>query len=105
MTSAKDGFNGAFRIILNGLPIDCIASDGEGWQHVSVKYTVKPGYPIPAPPSWSVMCQVKDLFWEPEDCVIEYYPPKSNYVNVNPSVLHLWRPLNQTIPMPPINMV
>lgn len=38
----------------------CIASDQQGWQHVSVSFGE-----IKAVPSWSVMTQVKDLFWEP----------------------------------------
>lgn len=47
------------------------------------------------------MCAVKDLFFEPEDCVIQYHPPKSEYVNHHPGCLHLWMPLNEKIPLPP----
>jgi hypothetical protein len=36
---------------------------------------------------------------------LQYHPAKSNYVNVAPHVLHLWRPLNQEVPLPPIYLV
>jgi len=42
-------------------------------------------------PSWEVMCAIKDIFWEPEDEVIQYHPKKSEYVNMHPNVLHMWR--------------
>ena len=94
------GFTGFFCPIINGLHVKCIASDGEGWKHVSVSIEG-----TTQPPSWSIMCQVKDLFWEPEDCVIQYHPPKAQYVNIHPGVLHLWQPIGQPIPMPPIEFV
>jgi len=31
--------------------------------------------------------------------------PAADYVNVHPSVLHLWRPLNQAVPFPPKRLV
>ena len=39
-SDASDGFNGMFEFALPGIPqrIRCIASDGEGWQHVSVSF-------------------------------------------------------------------
>ena len=96
----SDGFNGAFQITVNGLPIGIIASDGEGWRHVSVSII---GSKLP--PSWSVMCQVKDLFWGPEDWVVQFHPAQSEYVNNHPGVLHLWQPINQPLPKPPAIMV
>lgn len=53
-------------------------------EHVSVR--AKKGTP-----SWETMCVVKDLFWEDEDEVIQYHPKKSQYVNMHPNVLHMWR--------------
>lgn len=43
----------------------------------------------------------KDIFWGPEETVIQYHPPKSEYVNNHPSVLHLWRPTGVDLPLPP----
>ena len=95
-----DGFNGFFCLTLRGEKVKCIASDGEGWQHVSVSIDRSN-----QPPSWAIMCDVKELFWEPEDCAMQLHPPRSNYVNVHPGCLHIWRPLNVTRPQPPKEFV
>lgn len=92
----SDGFNGFFCLVLNALRVKCLASDGEGWRHVSVSIEGHAG----SLPSWSIMCQVKDLFWEPEDWVVQFHPAKSEYVDVHPGVLHLWQPLNAEFPKP-----
>ena len=67
-----------------------IADDGKetGWEHVSVSLTDFPKLC----PSWDEMCLVKDLFWDAEECVIQYHPSVKDYVNVHQGVLHLWRP-------------
>jgi hypothetical protein len=103
-TSETDGFNGAFRFNLPGevRPVHIIASDGEGWQHVSVSF----GPDSKKCPSWEVMCAVKDLFWEPEDVVIQIHPRKSEYVTYHPGCLHLWRCTDgREQPTPPSIMV
>lgn len=74
--------------------IRCQASDGEGWEHVSVSVNAK------RCPSWNEMCYVKDLFWDKEDCVIQYHPPASEYVSTHDYVLHLWRPTTFEQPVP-----
>ena len=51
------------------------------------------------------MCEIKDLFWDAEDCVIQYHPPKSDYVNNHSHVLHMWRPTEGEIQRPPSIMV
>ena len=99
-TTPADGFNGLFWIPLNGLQVRCIASDGEGWQHVSVSLVNSN-----MPPSWSIMCQVKELFWSDEDWVVQFHPAKSEYVNQHHGCLHLWRPLEQKLPIPDSLMV
>lgn len=99
-TAPDDGFNGFFCLILNRMKVKAIASDGEGWQHVSVSIDQST-----FPPSWSIMCQVKDLFWEPQDWVIQFHPAQSEYVNQHPGCLHLWKPLNQAMPIPDSLMV
>jgi hypothetical protein len=88
------GNNGAFWVKLNrGQTVFVIASDGEGWEHVSVSRQDRC-------PTWEEMCQVKAIFWDGEDCVIQYHPPESEYVNNHPYCLHLWRPTDQAIPLP-----
>ena len=75
-----------------------IASDGEGWEHCSVSLSKRI-------PKWEEMCLVKSLFWDDEDCVVQYHPPKSSYVNFHANVLHLWRPIGIEMPRPPIMLV
>lgn len=98
------GFTGAFRIPLryyasNGKErfndVFVVASDGMGWQHVSVSIVDKD-----ACPSWELMCQVKALFWDAEDTVIQFHPAASANVNNHPHCLHLWKPLGVELPLP-----
>jgi hypothetical protein len=96
----SDGFNGVFFVLLYGAKIKIIASDQEGWKHVSVSIEK-----CIEPPNWKMMCAVKDLFWDDEDVVIQYHPKKSEYVNTHPGCLHLWQPLGVEIPTPPANFV
>lgn len=72
-----------------------IWSWGMGWEHVSV-------CPLNGTmPTWDDMCFIKDMFWYDEDCVIQYHPPKSEYVNNMPNCLHLWKPIGKEVPLPP----
>ena len=54
------------------------------WQHISVSKKK-------SCPTWSEMCQVKDLFFDSEDVVVQFHPRKSEYVNMAKNCLHLWR--------------
>jgi hypothetical protein len=91
------GNNGAFKIDRGRTQFFIIASDGEGWEHVSV-HAVSEGKE--RTPTWSEMCFIKDLFWDEDDCIIQYHPAKSEYVNMHKFTLHLWRPVNEIIPTP-----
>jgi len=42
-------------------------------------------------PKWDEMCMIKDIFWDEEELVAEFHRPKSQYVNLHPYCLHLWR--------------
>jgi hypothetical protein len=80
-----------------------IASDdadrvAEGWEHVSVSTRRRI-------PNWIEMCFAKDLFWAPEDCVVQFHPPQSAHINNHPNVLHLWRSTTRKFPMPPSILV
>lgn len=98
--------NGVFLLRgFNGVLLKVIASDASGWEaiglpeprfeHVSVSTTTRC-------PTWEEMALVKDWFFEPEECVIQFHPPRSKYVNDHQFVLHLWRPVGVTIPLPPL---
>jgi hypothetical protein len=95
----EDGNNGFFILIIKGKQFACMASDGMGWEHVSVSRPDRC-------PTWEEMCVIKSRFWDSEeDCVIQYHPPKSEYVNNHPYCLHLWRPTEMQIPIPSSYMV
>lgn len=91
----QDGFNGLFRFPCGGLHVQCIASAGHGWEHVSV--TIKHSH---IPPHWDIMCRIKDIFWGRDVWVVEFHPPFVEYVNNHPGCLHLWRPIGQAFPVP-----
>lgn len=101
-----DPFGGAF--MLPALPpkASCfkylvIASNGLGWEHVSVSiYDTSKGKGSLIVPSWAEMCHIKDTFWDAEQTVMQLHPPKSEYVNNHEACLHLWRPTNAEIPRP-----
>ena len=88
-SDASFGNNGLFVIKSTKLksPLTVIASDGAGWEHVSVSLKHRT-------PTWEEMCLVKSLFWDQEDAVIQIHPPSSEYVNNHEFTLHLWRRLN-----------
>ena len=96
--SLGDEYNGAFVLKIQGLKVFVIASKGGGWEHVSV--SIKDIIP-----SWEIMCEVKDIFFEYNETVMQLHPAKEDYVNVMSYCLHLWRPINKEIPMPPKFMV
>lgn len=99
----KGSNNGAFKFKKDGVQYRIVASDGgfdgQEWEHVSVTLDRK------RCPDWEEMCMIKDLFWDKEDCVVQFHPPESEYISNHKYCLHLWRPVNQTIPMPPKNYV
>lgn len=74
------GNNGAF--IIDDKYV--IASDGEGWEHVSVSLENRT-------PNWDEMVFIKDMFWDKRALVIQLHPPKSEYINNHPFCLHMWR--------------
>lgn len=87
------GNNGLFEVPFESYVLRIIASDGEGWEHVSVSLNNRT-------PNWREMSFVKDLFWDETDCVMQLHPPKSEYINNHPYCLHLWRPIGKEIPIP-----
>jgi len=92
------GNNGAFLIPYQSFMLRVIASDGMGWEHVSVSLPNRT-------PNWREMCFIKDLFWDVEDVVIQYHPAKSEYVNVHDNCLHMWKPVGVELPTPPKELV
>jgi hypothetical protein len=114
-SSRPDGNNGQFFVPLSLIILAdrvwalCMVSDGEGWEHVSVSVyrlgLIGERLPLNRCPTWEEMCRVKDLFWESEECVIQFHPRASEYRNLHPYVLHLWRPTDARIPEPNADFV
>jgi hypothetical protein len=92
------GNNGCFIIPYQSYQFKVIASDGMGWEHVSVSLPNRC-------PNWEEMCHMKSLFWDDDECVVQFHPPKSEYVNNHANCLHLWKPLNGEIELPPSLLV
>ena len=82
----------------SAMPLKIIASDGEGWEHVSVSLPTRC-------PTWDEMCFVKSVFWDYEDAVMQLHPPRSTWVNNHQFCLHLWRPTAKAVPLPPQWMI
>ena len=75
-----------------------IASWGGGWEHVSVSLKKRC-------PTWDEMCMIKDIFWSDDECVVQFHPHKSEYVNTHPYCLHLWKKIGEDYETPPKHFV
>lgn len=92
---AADGCNGAFQV--KGVTI--ISSDGAGWDHVSVSLPSRC-------PSWNEMEIVRGWFFENDETVIQFSPPRnSERVNYHEYCLHMWRNQNEAVALPPTILV
>jgi len=62
-----------------------IASDGGGWDHVSVSLKTRC-------PTWDEMCFIREKFFADHEWSMQLHPPKTENVNYHKFCLHLWRP-------------
>jgi len=92
------GNNGAFTFRLGGLRVLAIVSDSGRWDHVSASSEKRCL-------TWDEMCQVKNMFFEAEEWVFQFHPPRTENINFHEHCLHLWRPQDQEFPTPPPWMV
>ena len=91
--------NGAYMIMgPKGAMLKVIASAGYGWEHVSVSCENRC-------PNWPEMCFIKNLFWDDEEVVVQFHPKKSEYVNVHPYCLHLWKKEGEDWLLPPRELI
>ena len=63
----------------------CAGWNENGMEHVSIELYAR------RLPTWEEMCEVKDIFWNDEEEVVQIHPKKSEYINIT-EALHLWRP-------------
>ena len=97
-SNSSYGNNGLFIFKYKDHKLKVIASDGGGWDHVSVSLKGRC-------PTWAEMCFVKNIFFDDEETVIQFHPKKSKYVNQHPYTLHLWKNQTNDIELPPSEFV
>lgn len=70
-----------------------IATWNDNWEQVSVSRLRKC-------PTWDELCETKEIFWNNEECVVQYLP-YIMYEHKYKHCLHLFRPVGVEIPIPP----
>ena len=99
-STKEDGFNGHFLVPAEGELWFVRLSDGWGWRHASITNAQRKLLP-----SWNVMCRIKESFWGDDCWVCQLHPPPGENVNDHPFCLHLWQPLEESLPTPPVILV
>ena len=100
---------GAFLVLFKGSGVTrnfirVIASSGkdqpEGWRwdHVSVSLSNRC-------PTWEEMDYIKRLFFHPEEVCFQLHVSSAEHISNHDYCLHIWRPLEAQIPLPPAEMV
>lgn len=102
-----DAYNGAFTIdrYKNGEFYLVIVSNGQGWDHVSVTLHRKNGANIERCPSFEEMQMIKEKIFTEEEVVFQLHPREEDYINTHPYCLHLWKPNNCSMFVPPLYSV
>ena len=85
LESLGDDYNGAFQFKINGNRWSVIASNGGGWDHVSLSLDKK------RTPTWEEMCKLKSMFFRDDETVVQFHPAKVDHINLMNNCLHLWR--------------
>ena len=98
LSEGEDGF--AAQVASQKTIYNIIVSWGGDWEHASVSI-----FGSDRCPTWDEMCFIKNLIWKMDETVLQYHPPENQYVNDHPYVLHLWRPTNRSIILPPKSFV
>jgi len=57
------------------------------------------------PPTWAEIEQIKRLFFAPHEVCMQLHVAVSDHISVHPNCLHIWRPIDVAIPLPPKRMV
>ena len=100
--SVGDGTCGRFLFHSRTAPgiILCViaSANAGGWDHVSVSTPKRC-------PNWYEMEQVKRMFFNEDEVAMQLHVPASDHISFHPNCLHLWRPLEAEIPLPPPWMV
>jgi hypothetical protein len=79
-------------------PLKVIASNGDGWDHVSVSRDDRC-------PDWAEMEHVKRLFFQDWETAMQLHVAVADHISLHPNCLHMWRPQTELIPLPRPYMV
>lgn len=91
---------GAFQIKIKSVTLNVIASANYGWDHVSISVLGEE-----RTPTWTEMDAIKRKFFEDTETAMQLHPPIEDHISIHPYTLHLWRPHDVAIPMPPKQFV
>lgn len=88
-----DEQGGAFLVNVGTTIVKVIASNTEGWDHVSVSTDHRI-------PTWEEMDRVKRIFFRDDEYAFQLHLPPKNHINCHPYCLHIWRCQTQEVPLP-----
>ena len=94
------GWNGCFIVPLDGDLYFVRISDGSLWRHLSVT-----NFQRKVVPSWQTMCRLKDAFFADDSWIVQFHPAKGDNISDHDYCLHLWEPLEEPLPKPPVILV
>lgn len=94
----SEDVDGLYIIARRGAVLRVIASDGLGWDHVSVSLAHRC-------PTWDEMEFVRGLFFRDDETAMQLSVPASDHISLHPYCLHWWRPQAEAIPRPPNELV
>ena len=75
-----------------------IVGNGMGWDHVSVSRKSRM-------PTYDDMRWAMKMCFHPDAVAMELHLPATDHISCHPYCLHIWRPQNEVIPLPPKIMV
>lgn len=78
-----------------------IVSSGGGWEHASVSLLPE-GRRCPV---WEEMDSVKRRLWRDDEAAMQLHVATADHLSYHPTTLHLWRPVDRPVPLPPKWMV
>jgi hypothetical protein len=91
-------YEGAFKFQYKGKLLGVVASNSDGWDHVSVSTNDRC-------PTWDEMEHIKRCFFMDDETAMQLHVPASDHISYHPYCLHMWRPHDVEIPRPPQALV
>ncbi len=86
------------KVMMGILPLD-----GCDWVHFSVSGMTLTDMPYPRLPTYDELVETKEIFLGTDTKAVMVFPPRKEWVNINPHVLHLFRNIDKD-PLPDFTM-